>query len=289
MPRRDLERHEHFEDVSPEVGQLDEAAFAELLEDDPDEALSMLADMTGATDERLRALARRLAARVVLDLARSGPPRARGVGRMRRRSAALAVGDLDVEASFDAIVEARAGGGAPPLDDLQVREWARPDTALCLVVDASGSMGGDRLATAGLAAAAAAYRAPVDHSVLPFSDRVIAIKSQDVPRDVDAVVDDVFCLRGHGPTDLEFALTQARVQLERSRARRRITVLLSDCEVTSGGDPIPAARLLDELLIIAPDEARADADRLAVAAGAEVTTIAGPSDVARAFGRLLGT
>ncbi len=289
MPRRELERHDDFEDVSPDVGQLDEAAFEELLRDDADEALSMLADMTGATDERLRALARRLAARVVLELARTGPPRARGVGRMRRRSAALAVGDLDVEASHDAIIEARAGGGAPPLDDLYVREWARPDTALCLVVDASGSMGGDRLATAGLAAAAAAYRAPVDHSILSFSDRVIAIKSQDVPRDVDAVVDDVFCLRGHGPTDLDLALTQARVQLERSRARRRITVLLSDCETTVGADPVPAARLLDELLIIAPEASRDEADRLAVAAGAQVATVSGPSDVAAAFGRLLGS
>ncbi|MEM8902203.1 MAG: vWA domain-containing protein [Actinomycetota bacterium] len=284
-----MEQHEDFEDVSPEVGQLDEAAFEELLAEDPDEALSMLADMTGATDERLRELARRLAARVVLDLARSGPPRARGVGRLRRRSAAVAVGDLDVEASLDAIVEARAGGGAPPLDDLYVNEWSRPDTALCLVIDASGSMGGDRLAMAGLAAAAAAFRAPVDHSVLSFSDRVIAIKSQDVPRDAEAVVDDVFCLRGHGPTDLDFALTQARVQLERSRARRRVTVLLSDCEATTGDDPVPAARLLDELLIIAPEEARDEADRLGVAAGADVTTLSGPSDVARAFGRLLGS
>lgn len=287
MPRRELERHEQFEDVSPDVGELDEAAFEELLDEDADEALSMLADMTGATDERLRALARRLAARVVLDLTRSGPPRARGVGRLQSRSAARATGDLDVEASLDAVVAARASSSAPALDDLVVREWSRPDTALCLVIDASGSMGGERLATAGLAAAAAAYRAPVDHSVLAFSDRVIAVKSQDVPRHAEAVVDDVFCLRGHGPTDLHHALTQARLQLERSRAKRRVTVLLSDCEPTIGDDPVLAARLLDELLVIAPADEPEDAERLAAAVGARVATLDGPSDVASAFALLL--
>lgn len=273
--------------MSPEVGQLDEAAFDELLDADADEALSMLADMTGATDERLRALARRLAARVVFGLSRQGPARARGVGRLRARSAAAASGDLDIEASLDAIALARAVAQAPALDDLVVREWSQPDTALCVVIDASGSMGGARLATAGLAAAAAALRAPEDHSVLAFSDRVIAVKSQDVARNAESVVDDVFCLRGHGPTDLHHALTQARAQLDRSPAKRRVTVLLSDCDATVGDDPVTAARLLDELLVLAPAEAAEDAQRLADAVGARLATLGGPSDVASAFGRLL--
>src|SRR5690606_22756904 len=54
ISRRDLERNEHFDEVSPEVGELDEDAFRELAEDDLDAALTLLADLTGATDERLR-------------------------------------------------------------------------------------------------------------------------------------------------------------------------------------------------------------------------------------------
>ena len=53
-----------FDEVSPEVGTLDPDAFDELLEGDPDAALGLLAAMTGATDEGLRALARRLAGRM---------------------------------------------------------------------------------------------------------------------------------------------------------------------------------------------------------------------------------
>ena len=197
------------------------------------------------------------------------------------------MGDIDVDLSLEALIDARATRSAPRLDDLVVREWSKPDTALCLLIDKSGSMGGDRLAAAGLAAAAAAWRAPADHSVLAFASDVIVIKAQDRPRSADSVVDDVFGLRGHGPTDLHFALLQARVQLERSRAKRRITVLLSDCIPTIGEDPAIAARQLDELHIIAPADEPAAAEEFGRALGATVGLLKGPSDIPRLFGVLL--
>jgi hypothetical protein len=57
--RRELSRNENFENISPEVGELDEAAVDEMMKNDPDELLGMLADLTGATDPKLRELARR--------------------------------------------------------------------------------------------------------------------------------------------------------------------------------------------------------------------------------------
>ena len=243
--------------------------------------------MAGATDRTLRELARQLAGRIVLDLARTGAPRARGVGKLRPRPAALADGDVDVDASLDALVQAMASNSTPDLDDVVVSEWAKPDTALSLVIDKSGSMGGERLAAAGLAAAAVAWRAPDDHSVLAFADRAIIIKSQDVMRDAAAVVDDVFSLRGHGRTDLDLALRQAKAQLDRSRAKRRIVVLLSDCEPTSGADPLAAARRLDELLIMAPTAAAEIAAAFAGAAGARLALLDGPATIPAAFARLL--
>jgi Mg-chelatase subunit ChlD len=257
--------------------------------EDPDRALEMLADMTGATDEKLRALALRLAGRLVIDLTRSGPPRSRGVGKLRSQSAETASGDLDIDRSMGALVEARAVGGAPVLADLMVHAWSRPDAALCLVVDKSGSMGGDRLASAALAAAAAAWRGPVDHSVLAFSDRVIIIKPQDVQRHADEVVNDVFSLRGHGTTNLDLALRQAAAQLERSRARRRLTILLSDCLSTAGPDPLPAARALDELAIIAPADEHEEAEAFANACGARLVLLEGPAGIPAAFATLLDT
>ena len=64
--RRDLAKHHGFEQISPEVGELDEAAFDDAMDHNPDETLAMLADLTAATDPKLRALAKRLAGRLML-------------------------------------------------------------------------------------------------------------------------------------------------------------------------------------------------------------------------------
>ena len=72
-----------------------------------------------------------------------------------------------------------APAGAIDADRLRVRGWVQPATALCLLVDRSGSMGGKPLATAALAAAAVASRAPADYSVLAFGKDVVVAKSQD--------------------------------------------------------------------------------------------------------------
>ena len=81
--RRELSRNPRFEQVSPEVGELDEGALDSMMRDEPDEAMAMLADLVGATDEKLRAMAKRLAGRLFLDIARRGPTRPRGIGRLR--------------------------------------------------------------------------------------------------------------------------------------------------------------------------------------------------------------
>lgn len=273
--------------MSPKVGSLDEAAFDDELRRSPDEALSLLADLTGATDPALRELARRLAGRVVLRLGRGGPVRARGVGRLRP-SRLDGGGDLDVDASLDAILAGTASGTGASLDDLRSRSWARPSTAVCLVVDRSGSMGGARLATAALAASAVAFRAPEDHSVIAFADDVVVLKAQDARRPAEQVVDDLLALRGHGPTDLALGLRAARAQLDRSTAANRAVVLLSDGRPTKGDDPAPAARAVESLYVLAPAGDADDARDLAAAAGGRCVEVGGPSGVAAALAALVG-
>jgi Mg-chelatase subunit ChlD len=287
LSRRDLARNPRFEQISPEVGELDEAAVDEGLSEDPDDTLALLADLTGATDPRLRELARLLAAKLFLDLARRGPARPRGIGTMRELPYQPDRGDLDVDASLDAIAEGRAAGGVLDPERLRVRGWVRPGTALCLVVDRSGSMGGKPLATAAIAAAAVASRRPGDYSVLAFGKDVVVAKGQDADKPAERVVGDVLALRGFGTTDLAGALVAAAGQLGRSRAGRRVVVLLSDCRATVDGDPVAAARSFDELVVIAPHDDSEEAAAFAAATGAAFTTVAGPSDVAEAIARVL--
>ena len=256
------------------------------MRDDPDDTLTLLAELTGATDERLRELARSLAGRVVVDVVRSGAPKRTGIGRLRHRRGSQG-GELDVDRSLETIAAARARGDAPSLEDLTARDWAKPDLALCLLIDRSGSMGGERLATAAVAAAATLWRAPIDTSVIAFSDDAIVIASQGSGRDAEEVVNQLFRLRGFGTTDLAFAFRTAEAQLARSSASRRITVLLSDGRATAGDDPVGGASVLDELVILAPADDCESAQELAFAVGGRCVTVSGPSAVPDALAEAL--
>jgi len=285
-PRNQLAARPRFAEISPEVGVLDQEAFSKVLEEDPELALSLLAEMSGATDEALRAAARALAAKVSLDRARSGLPRRRGIGKMRSVPAG-GEGDLDLDASLPAIAEARATGHAVSVDDLTVRQWSKPTLAVCLVIDASGSMGGARLAAAALTAAACAWRAPGEHAVLSFAKEVRVLRPLDSQRGADLLVDDILRLRGHGVTGLSGALRAANEQLAGSRAGRRVVVLLSDCRATDDVDPVPAACALPELLILAPADDYEQAADLAGRCGGRWAPMAGAADAPSALLGLL--
>jgi hypothetical protein len=282
-----LARQPQFSEISPDTGSLDEEALADLLRDDPDEALGLLASMTAATDRGLRALARALAGRLMLDVARSGPAGSRRVGRVATTKWHLTGGDLDVDASLDALVTATSARSVVDIDELRQRNWVRPSTAICLLVDRSGSTTGRPLATNAIAAAAVAWRNPDDFSVISFARRPIVVKPQGVHRPAEDIVDAVLALRGFGTTDLAAAIAAARRQLERSHAGRKITVLLSDCRATEGGDAVAAAEALDELVVIAPTGDDDDARTFAERTGARLATVDGPTGVPAALAALL--
>jgi Mg-chelatase subunit ChlD len=223
----------------------------------------------------------------MVDVVRTGSTRRPGIGRLRHRRADLSTGELDIDRGLEAIASARARGDAPALDELMSREWSKPELALCLVVDRSGSMGGDRLATAAVAAAACLWRAPIDTSVIAFSDDAFVLASQGSGRAPEGVVTDLLRLRGHGTTDLALGLRTAAAQLERSRASRKVTILLSDARPTAGSDPAAIARGLDELVIVAPADDDSEAMTFAAATGARCVGVAGPSSIPDAIGYAL--
>ncbi len=287
MARADLQRrHEQFGEVSPEVGELDEDALAAALRENPGPTLEMLADLTVATDERLRERARRLAGRILLDRARAGVARRSGTAKLRSVAADRG-GDLDVDLSMEGIAAARAAGRQPGLDELLARDWGRPDLALCLLVDASGSMSGDRLAAAALTAAACTWRAPAEFAVVSFARRVTVHRPIGGRASPEATVNALLGLRGHGMTAVAAALRAGGEQLAAARASRRVTVLLSDCRATDGEDPVSAARGQSELLVIAPADDCAEAEALAAAAGARLARITGADEAPAALARLL--
>src|ERR1700733_8634346 len=248
--RHELPRHARFAELSPALGVLDEEAMSRALADDPS-AFELLALMTTATDERLRAAAIRLSAQIVLDRARAGRPSARGISQLRPARGALD-GDLDIDASIDGVSAARTEARPVGHDDLTTTHWTRPRTAFAVVVDRSGSMSGARLAAAATVAAACALRAPQEYAVLSFAATIEALTPLASHHAPAVVAERLLGLRGHGVTRLADALKAAHEQLAQARAGRRVVILLSDCRSTDEDDTVQTARRGPELIILAP-------------------------------------
>ena len=280
-------RHSSFDEVSPEVGQLDEEAFAALMAENPDAAAALLADMALATDRDLRAAAHRLACRVFLRIGRVGRVRSRGTRRLahnRRRD-----GDLDLDRTLD-----RWTGTWPPTtEDLVTRTWTGARRAVCLLVDSSGSMNGLAVAIAAVAAAAVALAADdkIETSVLTFSGQPQVLQRLGQRRAAEDLVSQLVSLRGHGTTDLAAALRGARQQLLSAVPDERVVVLLSDCLHTTGDAPESALAGIDRLHVLYPlptEEAEVAARSLADRGGGTALPVRTLTDVGPALTRLLG-
>jgi Mg-chelatase subunit ChlD len=286
VSRQQMTAIEHFDELSPEVGELDEHVMDRLLADSPDEAVSLLVTLGDAVDPELRAKARRVAERIVIDIARRGRAAQGKVGRLRSLPLRDG-GDLDVDAAVESLAE--SGGSLVDADMLRVIDWERPDTAVCLVIDRSGSMKGEALASAALAAAAVALRAPEFHAVIAFSGTAEVVRSMvtSAHASADGVVDAVLSLKGHGTTNVSDGLRAAITEHEAARCGRHLTVLLSDCRDRAIDEAVPLAQSLEELVIVSPADDIADAQRFAEVTGAALVGVEGPHDVARALDEVL--
>ncbi len=242
-------RHPAFDDVSPEVGQLDTESLAAMFSADPDAAAALLADLSQATDTSLRVLARKLAARVFIQLGSVGRQSSRGPRRMR--SVARGTGDVDLDATLDRL----AGSWPPSADDLVTRSWQAHRRSVCLLVDASGSMSGLALAMAAVATASVLLAADgrLDAGALAFSGTVTMLQQPGTRQPPEQVVGRLLGLRGHGLTDVAGALRAAAAGLAAAAsAGERSVVLLSDCVSTTGADPANALAGIDRLDVLYP-------------------------------------
>lgn len=284
-------RHDQLDEVSPEVGALDEAALAGALEDDLDAGVSLLVDLTRATDPKLRDRARRIAASLVIPAARiAGPSTAGGSSRLGPvRDSGV---DLDLDATLDHL------GEHPHIraEDLRWRGWRRPGRATVLLIDASGSVSGMPLTTAVVTAAALAARAgPSDElSVVAFWSRAVVLRHMRDPSPPSRALDRILALRGGDTTDLAGGLTAALAQMAHATSGRRDVLVLTDGMANEGGDPLSVAATAASVgaavhvLALARDEEALRACReLAGAGGGRVAELARAADAPAAVAALL--
>jgi len=238
--RAELEhRHADLQRFSADIGQLDVEAVDEAARVDLDETLELLVDLAKATDASIRLAARQLAVRLTIRPPRATSGYRSGTARLSTVDDPLAGVDLDLDATLarlDQHPRLRA-------DDVRVRAWRSPATAYVLLVDASGSVAGRRIATALVTAAAVAARMRPDDelAVVAFWSRAVVLRPIRSIAATTDLVGALLTLRGGGTTDLALALRTGLRQAGAARARRREVLLLTDGIATAGSDPITVA------------------------------------------------
>jgi hypothetical protein len=284
--RPELSQFPVFQKLSSDPGRFDRSALSQAMAEDPEMVLDLLPHLAKASDGVLRRIARQVAGRLVVRFAEEAAGSATGDGKWRAGTFTPGA-ELDIESALEEVLIARTLGLPLDVEDLRARSWQRRPTAVCLVVDTSGSMGADRLSAAAVATAALALRAPADFSVVAVSDKALILKAQGSTRPADAVVDDLFGLRSYGWTDLSLGLRAARAQLARSTATRKLTLLLTDGQANRGADPAVEAARLDTVHVIVPGAVNAACAEIARAGRGRVAVVTSLADTPGAINALL--
>jgi len=199
-------------------------------------------------DPRVRQLVREIAARLSVPKPRRDDSATRGLGQLVTTTYRGASDEIDL----DRTIEVLAANPVPEEDDILVRERLRTKRSVVLLVDVSGSMKGERIATAAAAVGALAAELSGDAlSVVAFWSDAAVLLELGEPVVPNELLEKILRIPARGLTNVSFPLEVASEQLARVPAREARVILLSDCVHNAGPDPrIAAAKLprLDVLL-----------------------------------------
>jgi Mg-chelatase subunit ChlD len=200
-----------------------------------------------APDPETLRRARQIAARLAVPRPRRDLMARRGAGVLATVPYLGGADDIDL----DLTLERLAASPVPEPGDILVRERVRTRRSVVLLVDASGSMRGERARTAAATVGALASELSGDDlAVVAFwSDAaVLAHLGQHVP--AQRIVESMMRMPARGLTNLAFPLQVARRELARIPARDARVLLLSDCVHNAGPDPRPLAARLPRLEVM---------------------------------------
>lgn len=124
-------------------------------------------------------------------------------------------------------------------ENIFVLDWKRRRRAAVLMLDASGSMQGEKLSMSAIAAASLALNLEYrdEYSVVLFSEKVNVFKRMDQGLHLDRVISGVLDILPEGRTHIGLGLSVGLEELHRSRAEQRFGILLTDGWQNVGHDP----------------------------------------------------
>jgi Mg-chelatase subunit ChlD len=251
------------------------------------DAATLLEDVV--PDREVAAMAQRIGRRLSLRRRPRQDRPERGAGKLASVPYRYRSDDIDMDRTIEVLTERPV----PEDTDIVVRERMRSRRAVVLVVDVSGSMRGEkvRIAAATVAALSADLAGHDDQlALVAFWSDAALLKPLGRAVPAARLLDQLLRIPARGLTNVQFALAVAHAELNRSSARRRSAVLLSDAVHNAGPDPRPLARRFPELHVLLETDGEHDlplATDLARLGHGRLASVATHRDVAPALNRLL--
>jgi Mg-chelatase subunit ChlD len=194
--------------------------------------------------------------------------------------------DLDIERTVEGLV----GRRLVEEEDIVVRVPHSRRRSVVLLVDASGSMKGDKALLAAAAVGALSGELRDDElTVVAFWKDAAILTSGSQRISPARVLEDLAALPAEGLTNIHVALRVGAVELARSSARERLAILVSDGVHNAGPDPRTAVGALPRLHVLLETDGEHDADLaadLARLGGGRLAPVRSAGDVATALNRL---
>ena len=223
-----------------------------------DEAASVVVPEANLViDAVARTRARQIASRLAIRRPRRDATSRRGIGEL----GSLPYRGGSDEIDLDATIEVLAERPVPEDEDIVVRDRIRTKRSVVLAVDVSGSMKGERIATA--AATVGALAGELEHddlAVIAFwSDAAILLNLGELVKPME-LLDAIMRIPAQGLTNVAFPLELAAKQLHRAPVRDARVILLSDCVHNAGPDPRQFAGRLPRLDVLLDASGERDVD-----------------------------
>jgi MoxR-like ATPase len=241
------------------------AGWASLVADISAETFTAISDFVAASGSKKERSAlrgpldprdvQRLAARIVLRKVRGTRSPGLPAGRTAPVRYNFRSDDLDIDRTVAELLE----NPVPRHSDIWVHDRVPRHLGVVLLLDVSGSMRGEQLMRAAIAAAAAAV-ALAGHdelAVVGFGQEPVLLRpagpgGQQIA--VDRLIDDVLSMRPYGRTDIAAALEAGLTQLAGMRSPARLGIALTDGVHNAGADPVPIAARYPQLNVLATTE-----------------------------------
>jgi Mg-chelatase subunit ChlD len=240
-------------------------------------------------DREVAAMAQRIGRRLAIRRRPRHDRPERGAGKLASVPYRYRSDDIDMDRTIEVLTERPV----PEDTDIIVRERMRSRRAVVLIADVSGSMRGEkvRIAAATVAALSADLAGNDDQlALVAFWSDAALLKPLGKAVPSSKLLDQLLRIPARGLTNVQFALAVALDELNRSSARRRSAVLLSDAVHNAGPDPRPLARRFPELHVLLETDGEHDlplAADLARLGRGRLATAATHRDVAPGLNRLL--